>query len=172
MASKVRTLCDELSEKIRAAWDAAEGGELEVGYGAAEMDRNSRPPRIVWRVVNGVHEGTNRPGLNPRPLFTRRLDIEAHLWGRDEEQAELLLEHVARAVQKAAVGAFTPAREEWPAQDDDRRSHNVKGAYCLMTFEALIPVTAATQKTATVTAAAFDTSTSSLTDGNLDAGEG
>lgn len=171
MPSKVRTLCDELQAKIEAAWDVA-NGQVLFGYGAAELDRNARPPRVVWRVVQGNHEGTNRPGLNPRPLFTRRLDIEAHIWGVDEEQAELLLEHVARAVHKAAVGSYTPAREEWPAQDDDRRSHNVKGAYCLLTFEALVPVTAATQTTAHVTAAAFDNTTSAPTDGLLDAGEG
>lgn len=170
MASKVRTLCDELADKITTAWDGSD--PILFGFGAAELDRHGRPPRVIWRVVNGTHEGTNRPGLNPRPLFTRRLEVEAHIWGTDDEQAEVLLEHVGRAVQKAAVGSFAPAREEWPAQDDDRRSHNVKGSYCVLTFEALFPVTAATQTTARITAAAFDTTTSAPADGLLDAGEG
>lgn len=168
MPSKPEQFCTELATHIVAASPPA---GLTFGYGARELDRAGNAPRIMWRLVRGQHEGTNRPGLNPRPLFTRRLEIEAHLWGADDEQTELLLELVGRAVQKAAVGAFTPAREEWPAEDDDRRTHQRRGSYCVLTFELLVPVTAATQTTARVTSAAFDTSSSAPTDGQLDAGE-
>lgn len=168
MASKVEQLCEELATEIA---DANTLPGLTFTFGGAELDRHGSPPRITWRLVRGEHEGTTRPGGNPRPLFNRRLEIEAHLWGADYEQTEAMLEAVARAVQKAAVGSFAPLREEWPAEDDDRRSHSVKGRYCLLTFEALVPVTDATKTTVTVQTVNFDNATSSPTDGKLDAGE-
>lgn len=168
MTSKLEDICAELQAHMTSQSVVA---GTTFGFGARELDRAGKPPRVVWRLVRGEHEGTPRPGQNPRPLFNRRLELEAHLWGETYEQTEQLLEDVARAVHSSAVGSFAPLREEWPAEDDDGRSHQHKGVYCVLTLEILVPVTAKTQTVATVTATAFDTSTSSSTDGNLDAGE-
>lgn len=165
MASKVEQLCTELGNAITTPTG------VSFGFGASELDRHGAPPRVVWRLARGEHEGTTRPGLNPRPLFNRRLEIEAHLWGSTHEQTEALLEAVARAVQKAAAGSFAPLREEWPNEEEDRRSQIRKGHYCILTFQALVPVTSAMQTTATVATVAFDTTTSAPSDNKLDAGE-
>jgi len=168
MSSKLETICAELEAHI--ASKGVVSGTV-FGFGARELDRSAKPPRIVWRLVRGEHEGTTRPGQNPRPLFNRRLELEAHLWGATYEQAEQLLEDVGRAVHASAVGSYAPLREEWPAEDEDGRVHQHKGVYCVLTLELLVPVTTTAQTTATVIAVDFDTSASSLTDDKLDAGE-
>ncbi len=168
MASKLEDICAEMQAHM------AERGVVAgtvFGFGARELDRAGKPPRVVWRLVRGEHEGTPRPGQNPRPLFNRQLELEAHIWGETYEQTEQLLEDVGRAVHAAAVGAFSPLREEWPAEDDDGRGHQHKGFYCVLTLELLVPVTAVAQTTARILTVLPDTSTSAGNDGNLDVGE-
>jgi len=168
MTSKLEDLCAELEAHMNTRGVVS---GTAFGFGAKELDRASKPPRVVWRLVRGECEGTPRPGQNPRPLFNRRLELEAHLWGTDYEQTEQLLEDVSRAMHGAAAGSYAPLREEWPAEDDDGRAHQFKGNYCVFTLEVLVPVTTTTQTTARVTTVQPDTSSSSPTDGNLDVGE-
>ena len=171
MPSKIEHICAELEEHMKERGVVHDKAPVLFGFGARELDRAARPPRVVWRLVRAEHEGTTRPGQNPRPLFNRRVELEAHLWGQTYEQAESLLEDVARALHDSAVGSYTPLREEWPAEDDDGRAHQSHGVYCKLTLDLLVPVTAVEQTTARVTATAFDTSTSAPDDGDLDVGE-
>jgi hypothetical protein len=166
VSSKPEQLCEELQASLAGTIQG-----LTFAFGGKALDAHSNTPRVVWRVASGTFGGTPRPGLNPRPLFNRLLMLEAHLWGDDYGATEALLEAVCRAMQKAASGSFQPLKEQWPTEDDKQRSARVKGCLCILTFSVMVPVTAAPDAVATVTAATFDTSTSSPTDGQLDAGE-
>jgi len=165
LSSKPEQLCEELQANLTGITG------VKFAFGGKALDEHSDAPRIVWRVASGTFGGTPRPGQSPRPLFNRLLAFEAHLWGNDYEATEALLEAVCRAMQKAAAGSFQPLKEEWPTEEDKRRSARVKGCLCVLTFSVTVPVTAAPDAVATITATAFDTSTSSPTDGKLDAGE-
>jgi hypothetical protein len=171
MSSKVESLCEELQTHILQHGLVGQDSKITFGFGARELDRAATPPRVVWRIVRAEHQGTPRPGLNPRPLFERIVELEAHLWGESFEQTEAMLEDAARAMHRAAVGSFRPLREEWPAEDDNDRAHQKRGAYCLLTFEVLVPVTDLPLTTVRILAAEPDTTDSDPTDGNLDVGE-
>jgi hypothetical protein len=147
---------------------------LTVEYGPDALMEHGSPPRIVWCKGTGDILPTDRVGGNPRPLVRRRVRVEAHIWGQDDEQAEQLLEENIRVVHALAGGVWRPVSELWPQHKEPEKNHlgaTGLGVHGVVTFEADLYVDDTPTTTAHVTQTAFDTSTSSPTDGQLDAGE-
>ena len=89
-------------------------------------------------------------GGNPRPIVRRMARIQAHLWGDNDTQTELLLAACIRAVDIEASGIWSPVEEDWPLSDKPRSGK--AGAYCVLTFEARLYVEAAPKGRALITA--------------------
>ena len=142
---------------------------LSLGYGPDELGRSHAAPRMVWCKSTGAILPTDRAGGNPRPLVRRRVRVLAHLWGKDDDQAEQLLEETIREVQALTAGVYRPVEEAWPLHN--KPANNKAGAYCILTFEVDLYVEARASTVARINATTFDTSTSSPTDEKLDAGE-
>ena len=132
-ATRPKQLFDQVKPRLLAL--GIQG--LSVDYGPEELARHHSPPRIVWCKAGGEILPTDRVGGNPRPLVRRRLRFEARLWGRDDDQAEQLLEETIREVQFLTAGVYRPVSELWPqhAKPEESRLATAKGAHCILSFE-------------------------------------
>ncbi len=128
-ATRPRQLFDQVKPRLIAL--GIQG--LSVDYGPEELGRSHAAPRIVWCKSTGAILPTDRVGGNPHPIVRRRVRVLAHLWGRDDDQAELLLEETVREVQALTAGVYRPVEETWPLHD--KPSNNKSGAHCILTFE-------------------------------------
>lgn len=113
-----------------------------VKVGAQAIHAQDAPPRIVWvpgEEVIGPSEGQGGDGVvNPRPLFTRRLSLHAHIWAVDIDAAELLINHLVAAVHDVAFGAYVAKSGTWLHNAADVTAH---GVVYVLTLELKIPIT-------------------------------
>jgi len=144
-------------------------------YGTRGIAAHSAPPRIVWVDDEGEAETIGAPtdasaqhenraihGVWPRTVI-------AHCWGSNEALAELLIELVSWAIIQELGPTALPFQVvrvpvAWAST----------GAVISLVFTVAIPLFEPTGESPTVRAltTAFDTTDSSTTDGQLDAGEG
>lgn len=144
-------------------------------YGSRGVAMNSAPPRVVW-----VDDETETEQLGP-PTDASALHNEraihgvwsrtviAHCWATDEAGAEDLIELVSWAiVQELGPTALPFQVVRVPV------SWASTGVVCTLVFAIAVPMFEPTSESPTVRAltTAFDSTGSSTTDGQLDAGEG
>lgn len=164
-ATRPRQIFDQVKPRMEAL--GIQG--LSIAFGPDELARTSSAPRIVWCKSTGAILPTDRAGGNPRPLVRRRVRVLAHLWGKDDDQAEQLLEETVREVQALTAGVYRPVEEAWPLHD--KPANNKAGAYCILTFEVDLYVESKPTQKAKVTNVQLDTDGAVQGDGILQAGE-
>lgn len=144
-------------------------------YGSRGVAMNSAPPRVVW-----VDDETETEQLGP-PTDASALHDEraihgvwsrtviAHCWAVDEAGAENLIELVSWAIVRELGPTALPFQVvrvpvSWAST----------GVVCTLVFAIAVPMFEPTSESPTVRAltTAFDSTGSSTTDGQLDAGEG
>jgi hypothetical protein len=144
-------------------------------YGSRGVAMNSAPPRVVW-----VDDETETEQLGPptdaSALHNERAihgvwsrTVAAHCWAADEALAEGLIELVSWAiVQELGPTALPFQVVRVPV------SWASTGVVCTLVFTVAVPMFEPTSESPTVRAltTAFDSTDSTTTDGQLDAGEG
>lgn len=123
-------------------------------------------PRYVWVVTRGRIGPAGKIGGNPRPLYTRELGVELHLWTASLDDAETRLEAVIGALHAEAATSVRFVGENWFTE-----SLVGRGFLVTLTIEVSIPVTRATVPTHQATDVAPDTSGAAPDDGVLQWGE-
>lgn len=120
----------------------AEGAPPSFGVGAAKLDRQDSPPRIVFVPTNG-HAGKDRVGAgrstgfdNPKNLWTRHVRIEAHVWADTITETETLANHLIATVEEVHGTKWSVLGEEW-----DTKGTTYEGNMTIVTFEARMPWT-------------------------------
>lgn len=144
-------------------------------YGSRSVAMNAAPPRVVW-----VDDETETEQLSAPTDATAQHDeraihgvwtrtVAAHCWAADEGLAEDLIELVSWAIVQELGPTSLPFQVvrvpvSWAST----------GVVCTLVFTVAIPLLEPTSESPTVRAltTAFDTTDSSNTDGQLDAGEG
>lgn len=147
---------------------ASISGDLPAGttwhIGEEWIRREEAPPRVVWiprsetyRMPEG--QGGDETG-EPRPLRTRVVSVEAHLWaasidsdgaetsaGANLTAIETLLNGTVQAISKHAWGSFEGSTGQWVFAD----GANIKlGVVYVFAFELRIPVPRVASTTATI----------------------
>lgn len=121
------------------------------------------PPRIVWIPGKETHRGPHAQGgdgiSNPRPLRTRHVQIQVHIWavdpssppviGGDLAAVETLLGHLVAAINDCAWGAWDVTGGDWTA---GQASTTRLGMVYVLDLELQIPLTREVDPTAVVTA--------------------
>jgi len=144
-------------------------------YGARGVAMNSAPPRVVW-VDDEAETEQLGPPTDASALHDERAihgvwsrTVIAHCWATDEGGAEDLIELVSWAIVQELGPTSLPFQVvrvpvSWAST----------GVVCTLVFTVPVPMREPTSESPTVRAltAAFDTTDSSTTDGQLDAGEG
>lgn len=143
-------------------------------FGSRSVALNSAPPRVVWvddetetepvaspSDASALHEERSIHGV-----WTR--SVAAHCWGADEAAVEQLIELVTWAIVQELGPASLPFQivrvpVSWASV----------GVVVTLVFGVALPLLEPTTESPTVRAliTAFDTTDSSTTDGQLDAGE-
>ena len=159
----------QLFDQVKPRLEALGIQGLSVAFGPDEMARSHAAPRVVWCKSTGTILPTDRAGGNPRPLVRRRVRVLAHLWGRDDDQAEQLLEETIREVHALTAGVYRPIEESWPLHD--KPANNKAGAYCVLTFEVELYVESRPTTKAKLKHVELDPTGAVQGDGVLEAGE-
>lgn len=146
----------------------------KFAYGTRSVAKHESPPRIVW-VDDEAEVETLGPPTDASALHENRAihgvwsrTVAAHCWAATEALAEDLIELVSWAiVQELGPTALPFQVVRVPV------SWASTGVVCTLVFAIAVPMFEPTSESPTVRAltTAFDSS-SSTTDGQLDAGEG
>lgn len=111
------------------------------------------PPRIVYIPRSGRITGAEGQGgdsvRNPRPLWTRNIGMEIHLWGVDYQTTEDLMNVFTQSMHVVLWGAYTLHSEDWNTAAD---TVNKRGIVCVLTMTWKIPITRVPDTYAVVTA--------------------
>jgi len=112
---------------------------------------NDSPPRIIYVPRSGPITGPQGQGgdgvRNPRPLWTRNIGMEVHLWGADFAATETLMNVLTQAIHSVLWGAYLMHSEDWNTAAD---TANKLGVVCVLQMTWKIPITRAPDTTAVV----------------------
>lgn len=153
-ATRPRHVYDQIVPLMKA-----EHPRLTVGYGPDDLVKHQDAPRFIWTKADGEILDTDRAGGNPRPIARRRVNVQAHLWGKDDDEAEALLEAVIRAVDSVSGALYSPVSELWPQHKDPEKTRlsqgTAKGVHVIVTFQVVLYVDSKPKQTAKATAVAI-----------------
>lgn len=127
------------------SWSVSYGDSILIG--AEYVHRQDTPPRIIAIPRGGPGRPVVHGGANPRPVWTRSLEVEFHCWGADFDGADSLLNSLISAIHAAAKSSATFGAEEWPELNSELLA---LGRVVIVRVTFLIPVTRPTSGTATV----------------------
>jgi len=74
--------------------------------GPEHLKAHDSPPRVIWVPSRDRYGPPESTGANPRQLRTRLAGCEVHVWGRDYEATEELLNLLQAAIHYVAYGCY------------------------------------------------------------------
>lgn len=128
------------------------------------------PPRVVWTPSEGAetYDAPMQVSNDFRALFDRRVGLTLHIWGRDTDSVEELIEALISELWHLAPGSLRVGPGQWIVPEG-ALTHG--DAYRLSVSVDTpcreLPVFTRT----TITTTAFDPQSGSVGDGALDTGE-
>lgn len=131
----------------------------KTGYGAKKLARTEAPPRIVCVPRDGVSDGQlTRKGdgtrNSPWPLWGRSVTCQFHVWGEDEDAAELLCWHLVASLHSKRAGLYTMRSEHWDESTDTNFGQLViltADIYTIWSREFIPAVQGTPEQSATIT---------------------
>jgi hypothetical protein len=129
-----------LSQVIRRVTALLPQG-VKTMVGPEHLKTHDAPPRVIWVPSRDRYGPPESTGADPRQLRTRLAGCEVHVWGRDYDATEGLLNLVQAAIHTVAYGCYALETEAgWLALEGPLQ--NLGRAYV---FHAVfkLPVTAA-----------------------------
>lgn len=91
------------------------------GLGTSKLDEHGSWPRVVWIVPGAGHVAPekSKPGgrTDGTQILTRAVNIEGHLWGKDLEQVEALVDDTIAAIHRVGHGSVRFDGETWLPDD-------------------------------------------------------
>lgn len=140
-----------LSDIIGAVEDKLDAWSIEYGesilVGSEHVFRQDVPPRIVAIPRGGAGRPVVHGGANPRPVWTRSVEVEFHVWAADFDQVEALSGALLAALHAVASSSVSFGSEEWPELNGEMLA---LGRVVIVRATFLIPVVRPTASTATV----------------------
>ncbi len=147
---------------LKALIDSIEAKLIEAGVtgvtfklGGEHIHEHTSASRVVWVPRRSTGGAPVKLGTNPRQLGTRRLMVDAHIWGFDTSDpadhytaTEALLEQVAAAAHHAAHGSYSFNGEDWPEMNGELLAY---GRVVLVSFTFDVPINDAPVATKVVT---------------------
>lgn len=136
-----RAIRETLESTLRAAGEELPRHEL----GAFALTSTSAPPQIVWvirggQVVAPRQTGQGQNAASVRQIATRNERIDVHVWARDFDATERLMNHFVAAARSACTAySFEPLATDWSIGQDQG---TVAGRVCVLTIEVRVPFTA------------------------------
>lgn len=140
-----------INDQITA--DMAPTPPPKFDFGAETVFVQGAPPRIIYvprseRITGPAGQGLDGTS-DPRPLWTREVSVEVHIWGKDFADAEGLLNTLVRALHTIGWGSYRLDSGSW---DLGGKSQTTLGIVYVLNMTWLIPITRAPDTFAVVTA--------------------
>lgn len=127
------------------AWNSVYGDSILIG--SEHVYAHDKPPRIVAVLRGGPGRPVVHGGANPKPVWTRSVEVEFHVWGADPDGAESLLNDLIAAIHAVAHGSAQFGGEEWPELNGEFLA---LGRVVITRATFLVPVTRPQHRTTTV----------------------
>lgn len=159
--SRVRDVLSEVETLL--------GVDIPCAYGPLEPGKNENPARVTWVLGSAQYRPTDRPGGNPRALWRRDVTVSAHIWGKNEGDAEDIAYRVVRALHDTLHGSYDMVGETWLTPDTAQFSH--RGVLVGLEFVIHLVVPSAEQRTIVIQNAVLDPSGAVPGDGILSYGD-
>jgi hypothetical protein len=150
--------CNAVTERLTTVLEGINAEVPTFHIGARHLTANESPPRIVYVPARETWRGPHAQGgdgkNNPRPLRTRHLTLQVHIWAAgpppafDHETAvETLLNHFVAAVHDIAWGVHDENGGTWMVEQE---SATRNGAVYVLDMTVQIPATREPDTYATV----------------------
>ncbi len=121
---------------------------VKTQIGPEYLRSHDAPPRVIWVPSRDRYGPPMSTGADPRQLRTRLAGCEVHVWERDYEAVEVLLNLVQAAIHAVAYGCYSiEAEAGWLALDGPLQH---LGRVYVFHAVFMIPVTAAPATTGKV----------------------
>lgn len=137
-----------INDQITA--DMAPTPPPKFDFGAETVFVQGAPPRIIYvprteRIVGPGQLGGDGIG-NPRPLWTRAVEVEVHIWGKDFTATEGLLNTFVRALHAVGWGdgVYKLTGGNW---DLGGKSQTTLGIVYVLNMTWFVPITRALDTT-------------------------
>lgn len=115
-----------------------------TGIGPDKIKYDESPPRVIWIPMNetfGPPRGFGGDFItDPSPLWTRLSSVDVHIWGKDQDATEVLLNLLIAAVHRLAHGCYEVTRGNWMNVDG---ASLTLGQVYILSIMFRIPVTRA-----------------------------
>jgi hypothetical protein len=127
-----------VTEAIQTELAAVGVTGVSFAFGGEHIPRLESPPRVVWVPRGGPGSAPEKSSYNPRPLRTRNVSVEAHVWGADYAATESLLNSLLAATHRALHGSYEFTSEQWPDMNAELLAY---GRVVIVSMVFRIPVT-------------------------------
>ena len=138
-------IIDELERQVTAIGEGRVDGTIRCYLGGEKLGQQDAPPRVVWvpttddvRGAEVHYDDAVSAQASARPLAQVEETIDAHIWGKDWDEAELLRDIVVNALRATVLAAARVVRGSWPVQDGAAIAQ--LGRPYILTFQLLVPV--------------------------------
>ena len=119
---------------------AADTDTPTFAFGARALSDADTYPRILWIPRGGRHDRKNFTSRdrsdNPVTLWTRHVAVDAHVYGADEAQVEVLSNHMVATLDELLGGAYSMVGETWEPSET-----TADGVKAVISFEVRMPWT-------------------------------
>jgi hypothetical protein len=150
LASRVTTFVEAVEAELNLIVAATyPNGVINTVGELARLEHGSWP-RIAWVPKSSKGDAPFGAGGNPRPLWTRNIQLYAHVWAEDFERAESLFLNLVQAVHHVAAGSYAFGGETWPTEDTDA-DWLKDGAIVIVLFGVRMPITDVTRPVTRIT---------------------
>lgn len=154
----LRAIFESVADLLKERAPGVGLAPVTTWYGAKYLGRKESPPRIVAVPTRGITAGRlNRHGNGvnqPWALWGRNVGLDLHIWGEDEDGAELLAWHFVAALHDLRGGLYEITGEEWEESTDDSLGQLVvlrSTIYTIWSREFIPAVRGTPQQSASVT---------------------
>jgi hypothetical protein len=95
---------------------------------------------VIWVPSQDGYFAPDPTILNPRAIATRRTGVEAHCWGKDHEQAEVLSELILVALDELHGSSLQISTAIWQTQQAEQAGYIKLGEVYVLPFTIDMPV--------------------------------
>jgi hypothetical protein len=97
-------------DAVVAAIPAA--GLVTHKYGARYVHQHDSPPVVVWERLAGSFSAPLQVASNPRPLWTKSVEVAIHIWGATEVQTDDIVDNELVGLARVCQSHHLPLRVE------------------------------------------------------------
>lgn len=136
----IREVLDAVEAQFLAVLETTGETPPSFGLGEDKLADADVPPRVIWVPLGGRTTTATKSGgdgvRNPGALWSRTVQLNAHIWADDITAAEALAGHLVAAMHFVICGSYSVTGETW-----DTKGATDEGVLCIIEFQLRMPFT-------------------------------